>query len=247
MRFLEKIFQSIAAQILPTACLICQHHQQHSICKKCLEHLEVDSLVNFECCKQCSLLLQSSEVQAQLCNNCAVNSPYFDLTFCLARYESQLQVALHDFKYQKRVANASGLAHAWNEILAPYLNELTADYLLPVPLSNEKLRMRGFNQSWELARRLQSQQAIKKLPYVLKRLHNEEHQAGSNLTLRHDSIQNMFFIDAKYLDVLQDKTVIVFDDVMTSGATLNEIARTLKACDVKQVINWVLLRTTKQI
>ena len=186
-------------------------------------------------------------MQGQLCNNCVVNPPYFDLTFCLARYESQLQVALHDFKYQKRVANAHGLAYAWNEILMPHLSNVSADYLLPVPLSNEKLSMRGFNQSWELARRLQSRQAIEKLPYALKRHHNKLHQAGNNLICRQDSIQNMFFIDAKYLDVLQDKTVIVFDDVMTSGATLNEIARILKECHVKQVINWVFLRTTKQI
>ena len=64
---------------------------------------------------------------------------------------------------------------------------------------------------------------------------------------RHDSIQEMFYIDPNYHELLKDKTVIVFDDVMTSGATLNEIARILKEGDVKRVINWVLLRTTKQI
>ena len=85
------------------------------------------------------------------------------------------------------------------------------------------------------------------MPYALRRHHNIGHQAGSTLIGRRDSVQNMFFIDAKYLDFLKDKTVVVFDDVMTSGATLNEVARILKEGKVKRVINWVLLRTTKQI
>jgi predicted amidophosphoribosyltransferase len=55
----------------------------------------------------------------------------------------------------------------------------------------------------------------------------------------------MFYIDKQYIDRLANKTVIVFDDVMTSGATLNEVARTLKNNGVKRVINWVLLRTTR--
>jgi ComF family protein len=206
-----------------------------------------DSLLNFECCQQCGLLLHSSEVQEQRCANCLLNPPYFDFTFCLARYESQLQDALHQFKYQKRVAYAHGLAYAWNKVLGPHVYKQNAECLLPVPLSAEKLMLRGFNQSWELARRLHCQNAIQKLPHALKRHHNKEHQAGSSLTGRHDSIQNMFFIDIKYLDFLKNKTVIVFDDVMTSGATLNEIARVLKECDVRRVINWVLLRTTKRI
>ncbi|WP_201721400.1 ComF family protein [Polynucleobacter asymbioticus] len=203
--------------------------------------------MNFECCQQCGLLLHSSEVQKQLCTNCVIKPPYFDATCCLDRYEGRLQAALHLLKYQKRVANAHGLAYAWNAILSPHLQEQYADCLLPVPLSHEKLKIRGFNQSWELARRVESRKTIQKLPYALRRHHNIGQQAGSTLIGRHDSIQNMFFIDTKYLDFLKDKTVVVFDDVMTSGATLNEIARILKESDVKRVINWVLLRTTKQI
>ena len=247
MRFLENIFQSITSHILPTACIGCSHHQQHSICEKCLALIKIKCLVNFECCQQCGLLLQSYEVQKQLCTNCVINPPYFDATVCLDRYEGQLQEALHHFKYQKRVANAHGLAYAWNEILSPHLQDQYAHYLLPVPLSNQKLKVRGFNQSWELARRVDCHQTIQKLPFALKRHHNKQHQAGSTLMGRHDSIQEMFYIDPNYHELLKDKTVIVFDDVMTSGATLNEIARILKEGDVKRVINWVLLRTTKQI
>ena len=55
----------------------------------------------------------------------------------------------------------------------------------------------------------------------------------------------MFYIDTKDIEILKGKSVAVFDDVMTSGATLNEIARTLKMIGVARVSNWVLLRTPK--
>jgi predicted amidophosphoribosyltransferase len=55
----------------------------------------------------------------------------------------------------------------------------------------------------------------------------------------------MFYIDSQYVNRLVGKTIIVFDDVMTSGATLNESASTLKANGVLHVTNWVLLRTTR--
>jgi predicted amidophosphoribosyltransferase len=80
---------------------------------------------------------------------------------------------------------------------------------------------------------------------ALKRQHHPKPQAGSSLALRQNALQKMFYIDKQYIDRLANKTVIVFDDVMTSGATLNEVARTLKNNGVKRVINWVLLRTTR--
>ena len=63
--------------------------------------------------------------------------------------------------------------------------------------------------------------------------------------MRQGDIKEMFYIDERYLEFLKGRVVIVFDDVMTSGATLNEIARILKAAGVRHIINWVLLRTTR--
>ena len=118
-----------------------------------------------------------------------------------------------------------------------------ADYLLPVPLSQEKLCTRGFNQSWELARRIDCGANIQKSPYILMRHHHALPQASENRINRHKAIHEMFYINPKFQTSLRGKTVIIFDDVMTSGATLNEIARILKDNGVYQVINWVLLRT----
>jgi ComF family protein len=158
-----------------------------------------------------------------------------------------LQTPLHELKYQKRIAFANALGDAWNLLISQALENIPADYLLPVPLSAQKLAQRGFNQSWELAKRIQCGRRIQKTPYILQRHHYSEHQAGSSLDSRRSAIQDMFYIEAKYTASLRGQTIIVFDDVMTSGATLNEIARVLKDNGVSRVINWVVLRAARPI
>jgi len=173
--------------------------------------------------------------------------PNFDETYCLDRYEGILQNPLHEFKYQKRIAFGSALSTIWNLLLSQQLENTNANYLLPVPLSTKKLSQRGFNQSWEIAKRIRCGKHIYKSPYILQRHHYSSHQAGSNLSNRQVAIRDMFYIEEAYVERIQNKTIIVFDDVMTSGATLNEIARILKDNGVSRVINWVLLRAARPI
>ncbi len=247
MQFLENIFQSICAQLLPTACIICDQFQADSICKQCQQSLQEDALCHYECCHQCGLPLKQSEIIQKQCDSCQISPPHFDETICLDRYDGALQNALHQLKYQKRIAFAHGLAIAWNDALSEQLIQAPGNYLLPVPLSTEKLCTRGFNQSWELARRIRCGAQIRKLPHALKRHHRIDQQAGSPLNVRQSKIRDTFYLDPNVIGLLQNKSVIIFDDVMTSGSTLDEIARVLKDNGVSRVINWVLLRTTKPI
>ncbi|WP_254598043.1 ComF family protein [Polynucleobacter antarcticus] len=204
-----------------------------------------EQLLHYECCPQCGITLASDELDQKRCQDCTIHPPYFDRTYCLDRYDGKLQSALHQLKYQHRLASAYGLACVWNQLLSGSLKKLAADYLLPVPLSEEKLHARGFNQSWELARRIECDATIQKNPYALMRHHHSQHQANENRSNRHTAVQNMFYVNPIYCESFRAKTVIVFDDVMTSGATLNEIARILKDNGAYKVINWVLLRTLR--
>ena len=247
MQFPENIFQTICEHLLPTACVTCQEFQAFCICNRCLSSLKDSALCNYQCCYQCGIALHVSELIGQRCVACQINQPYFDETYCLDRYEGMLQTPLHELKYQKRIAFANALGNTWNLVLNEDLKGVSADYLLPVPLSNQKLALRGFNQSWEIAKRIQCGQHIQKSPYIVQRHHYSQHQAGSSLNNRHRAIQGMFYIEPNYIGALQNKTVIVFDDVMTSGATLNEIARVLKDNGASRVINWVLLRAARPI
>ena len=247
MRFPKNIFQVIYDHLLPTACITCQEFQCYSVCHDCLDTLRDEVLFNYQCCYQCGVTLQPEEITQQHCAPCQISEPYFDETYCLDRYTGILQSPLHEFKYQKRIAFGHALSDVWNMLFSSQLEHIESSYLLPVPLSIQKLAQRGFNQSWEIAKRIRCGRYIKKSPYILRRHHYSEHQAGSNLEDRHLSIKGMFYIEAKYIERIQNKTVIVFDDVMTSGATLNEIARILKDNGVSRVINWVLLRAARPI
>lgn len=203
------------------------------------------ALCHYECCYRCGIPLIADELIDQHCGGCKVNAPHFDQTFCLDRYEGSLQNALHQLKYQKRIAYAQGLADIWNMIMFEKIHNMDADYLFPVPLSVEKLKSRGFNQSWEIAKRIQCKSHIQKLPYVLKRQHHQLTQAESSIEQRHSKIRGAFYVDKSMSALLHNKTVIMVDDVMTSGATLNEIGRILKDNGVLHITNWVLLRTCK--
>jgi ComF family protein len=247
MRFPENIFQTICEHLLPTACIICQEFQKLSICNECLNSLQGTALMNYQCCYQCGIALQATELIEQRCALCQITQPYFDETYCLDRYEGILQAPLHELKYQKRIAFANALSNTWNLLIGRELENTPADYLLPVPLSTQKLAQRGFNQSWELAKRIQCGRRIQKSPYILQRHHHSGSQAGSSLDNRRSAIQDMFYIEAKYIDSLEGRTIVIFDDVMTSGATLNEIARVLKDNGVSRVINWVVLRAARPI
>jgi len=232
---------------LPTACVTCQEFQKFSVCITCLNSLKSNALFNYQCCYKCGIALQADELIEQRCATCQRNPPYFDETVCLDRYEEMLQTPLHELKYQKRIAFASALSNVWNLLMSKELENTPADYLLPVPLSNQKLAQRGFNQSWELAKRIACGKHMQKSPYILQRHHSSGRQAGSSLDNRRSAIQDMFYIEAKYIDSLRGKSVVVFDDVMTSGATLNEIARVLKDNGVSRVMNWVVLRAARPI
>lgn len=246
MQLFANFLQVISSHILPSACISCETFQRHTVCPACINLIAQEQLSNYECCSQCGITLLEQEIALLRCQDCVSNPPYFDQTLCLDRYDGRLQKALIQLKYQRRLSFAHGLSHIWNKLVDEDCKNFKADYLFPVPLSQEKLCIRGFNQSWELAKRINCGSHIQKTPHILMRHHYEHPQARENRVNRHKAIHEMFYVNPKFQAALQGRTIIVFDDVMTSGATLNEIARILKDNGVHQVINWVLLRTLHQ-
>ncbi|MDD5174826.1 MAG: phosphoribosyltransferase family protein [Sterolibacterium sp.] len=142
-------------------------------------------------------------------------------------------------KYQHRLVVAGFFAHTLREASPTTLRQ--ADLLLALPLSALRLRERGFNQALEIARPLARQLALPLLIDGYTRVIDTAPQASLPWKERRKNIQGAFecFLD------LTGKTVIVVDDVMTTGATLNEFARTLKKNGAAKVINWAVARALK--
>jgi ComF family protein len=114
-----------------------------------------------------------------------------------------------------------------------------ADSVIAMPLSASRLRERGFNQAYELAKQLEPQKAD---GGSLLRLEHSVHQVGASRAERLAQASNTFWVDPMRLPSLKGKRVVLLDDVMTTGATLFEAARTLRKAGVTYISGLVFAR-----
>jgi len=229
--------------LLPTSCIGCQEFQAATICQKCRKRLK-DSQVNR--CPQCAL---PTELQKQnsRCLACLKKQPSFDATLCLDSYGGFLTEAIHHYKYQHQIAIAHGLLDAWLAIHSTKPNQSPSiDWILPIPMSQEKLHQRGFNQSWELCKLFSKKLKIKSNWKVLNRIHIDGDQVSASKQERAQRLNNVFSINPKQRSLIKNKKIVLIDDVMTTGATLNVVAQLLKDFGAQSVHNWVILRTPEK-
>jgi ComF family protein len=241
MHFLHTLF----THLLPTACIVCTRHQTEMVCHSCFAFLENHSLFHYPCCIRCGVDLDDRNTKQNQCNVCLLKAPAFDRTYCLDRYDGVLQNAMHQLKYQRRLAIADALAFAWSHMALAHLDTSEAAVLLPVPLSTQKLSRRGFNQSWEIARRIRLPPSIQPIANALRRHHSDANQVQHNRLDRQAALRHAFYIHPAALAKIHNKSIVVFDDVMTTGSTLQEIATLLKDNGARSVVNWVVLRTLR--
>lgn len=119
----------------------------------------------------------------------------------------------------------------------------TVDALLPVPLAPRRLAERGYNQAWELARRLARELGIAAQAHGLERVIDTPHQISLPRERRAANVRGAFAVAPDARASLAGRRVALIDDVMTTGATLGEAARTLRAAGAAEVEVWVLART----
>lgn len=211
-------------------CLLCGANSgQALVCEACAADLPALPAAQ---CPTCALPTPSG----QTCGECLRRPPHFDATVARWRYGFPLDRLVQALKYAHRLAAAEFLARG---MLAG--NIPTGDCLLPVPLSAAHLRQRGFNQAMELARSLAQATGLPLLTEAVERTADTAPQASLPWKARRKNIRNAF----EGRQDLSGRHVIVIDDVMTTGATLDELARTLKKHGAARVTNWVVARTLK--
>lgn len=166
------------------------------------------------------------------------DKPHYDATIAALAYVYPLDAAIQAFKYEGRLGLtgpfAAQMAQALESREAP-----AVDLIIATPLAGERLAERGYNQAFELARALARQRRVKLEPEALTRVKGAPPQAELPWKERAKNIRGAYAA-ARRFDGL---SVAVVDDVMTTGSTLNEIARTLKKAGAARVTNWVLART----
>jgi len=121
----------------------------------------------------------------------------------------------------------------------------TPGLLLPVPISRERLRERGYNQAWELARRVARRLDLAAEPELLLRVRETAHQLALPLAERAGNVRGAFAVEPRRRAELRGRHVAIVDDVMTTASTAAEIAGVVKQAGAATVEIWVLARTPR--
>jgi ComF family protein len=201
------------------------------VCSGCREDFFADTVHR---CERCAIRLPSG---AGLCGSCLRQPPRFDATFALADYATPVDGLLLALKFGHRLE----LAPVLGELLAERASLVAAprSLLVPVPLSFERLAERGFNQSYEIARGTARALGLTFEGAALMRVRHAPAQASLPRAERRRNIRGAFAVRG----ALHGLRLVVVDDVMTTGSTLDEIARVLKAAGAQHVTNLVVART----
>jgi len=155
----------------------------------------------------------------------------------LGPYEGALGAALRQLKYR----GSTGLAPALSERVGALPPELHAsDLLIPVPLHPKRLRQRGFNQAGRLATALGHRLGLPVLDHALVRSRNSASQVGLSRTQRLANMRGAFaLVDAT---AVEGRRILLIDDVMTTGATVDACARALMGAGATRVCVWAMAR-----
>lgn len=173
---------------------------------------------------------------ARLCGRCLASPPRFDATRAALAFAFPADVLVHALKYRGELALAGLAADLLGECLD---GSDPVDAILPVPLSEARMRERGYNQSMEIARHVARARGVSLAPALCERVKDTPAQAALPFAGRAANVRGAFRCPAP----VAGRTIAVLDDVMTTGATLDEVAATLKRAGAVRVVNWVFART----
>jgi ComF family protein len=220
--------------LLPPTCLLCGAAGvgPWDLCAGCRRELPWQQHV----CRRCGQPLVAAT--DAVCGHCQQQPPACDRIVVPLRYQAPLDHLIKRLKFNRQLTYARLLG----ELLAEALQERREplpEVLLPVPLHPARLRQRGFNQSLELARPVAQRLGLPLWPDAIRRVRHTRPQVGLAASARLANVRDAFQL-ARPLPV---QRVAILDDVITTGSTVNEIARVLKAGGVGWVEVWACART----
>ena len=226
--------------ILPAQCLLCglpSHNQL--ICPDCLKAITP----NRPCCQHCGLSLVKSQ---PFCGDCLKQDHLFTQLHALADYQRPYPTLIKKFKYAKKLIYGELLAELLSQSITHSLSpqQLSKiDCLIPVPLHPKKHRQRGFNQAQLIAQHIGKQLNYPVLLDTVQRNKQTIAQEGLSLQKRKANLKNAFQLSRNHKKLLSGAYVVIIDDVVTTGATIDSVCRVLMQSGVKRIDIWCICRT----
>jgi ComF family protein len=231
-RAASRLFSSVLDFALPPRCGGCGAivEEVDSFCADCWRQLE---FLGAGGCARCGLPLKATE--ADTCAVCLARPPRLDRIRAAVAYDEISRSIALRLKYGRKVA----LARTMSRYMQPLLSELPPEaVLVPVPLHRARLWNRGFNQSAIVARELSRRVGASVAVDALKRIKATPPLKGLSMVQRRRTVAGAFRVNPE--SDLGGRTVVLVDDVLTTGSTANACARVLKRAGAKRVelISW---------
>ena len=237
--FIERIFHFL----LPPQCYCCEKFLEddpQGICRDCLSEIH---WIGPPICSVCGRPFVSMEGESHLCGDCITKKKYFTMARALGSYEGSLQKAIHRWKYQGKTYFNPLFGEWMTEGLRRYWDPHLFDLLLPVPLHIQRLRERGFNQTLLLVKELSLRTGIPYRRRLLQKKRATVPQVNLDGIEREKEVKGSFYV-RKEKD-LEGKSILLVDDVYTTGATVNECSKVLLRGGAKRVDVLTLAHTMK--
>ncbi|WP_321923158.1 ComF family protein [Paraburkholderia guartelaensis] len=233
----------LAHFVLPNLCPLCGNLSRASLCVCCDAAYWNEPRLR---CTVCAMPLAhrcgAAGGARYRCEACTDAPPAFDATLALADYRAPLDLLARGLKFRARLA----LGEEFARRLALAAQDMCDEHgmpeiVVPAPLSRERLIERGYNQAWQIARPLARRLGTHADATLVRRVLHTAPQSKLDRDTRRRNVARAFVLTRP----LSGQHVGVVDDVMTSGATLDALAHTLKAAGARRVTNFVALRTPK--
>jgi len=224
--------ESLIGKLLKSSCLLCAEKSASklSLCVNCLQSLPAAPTPS---CPQCGL-----HSNGELCGNCLKNKPYYDATHALFSYTYPIDAVLQHYKYGSALYLSKTLGYLLQEKMVT--NDV--DIIIPMPLHPDRIKERGFNQSLEIAKVMAVHHQITLDSNSCQRVRNTPPQTSLTPKERINNMKGAFDCSTHFTG----QHIALVDDVMTTGASLNALAKTLKEAGAARVSCYVIARTTTQ-
>lgn len=225
--------------LLPDTCILCgnQGHEGLDLCPGCRRDLPFNS----HYCSRCALPLPAAAPPGSLCGPCQRRPSVYDLCIAPFRYEGPLPHLVTGLKFHARMNHARLLGQLLARALQRIPSQPQPQLIIPIPLHPARLRERGFNQALEIARGPARLLGIPLETRSCLRRKTTAPQSGLDLRARRRNLRQAFALsqppDARH--------VVLLDDVVTTGNTVSELAKTLKRAGMQRVDVWAVARTER--
>ncbi|MFB3887356.1 MAG: ComF family protein [Thermodesulfobacteriota bacterium] len=237
--FIERLFQFL----LPPQCHCCERFLDEGpegVCPDCLAKIH---WITPPFCSVCGAPFVSQEVRNHPCSSCLTQRRYFTTARSLGAYQGPLQEAIHRWKYEGKITLTPFWERWMTEGFYRYWGRGRFDLLIPVPLHKDRLRERGFNQALLLVKALSRRTRIPYRKRVLQKVRPTLPQVSLSRVEREKEVRGSFEVAGG--EDLEGKTILLVDDVYTTGATVNECSKVLRDAGAKRVDVFTLAHALK--